>query len=60
MKMKNIDIRNEVASANLRLWQVAEQLGITDGNFSRKLRKELSEDEKQRIRAIISNLSKGE
>lgn len=55
--MKNLDIRNEVRNAGLRLWQVADCLGINDGNFSRKLRHELSESEKAKIRAIIADLS---
>ena len=55
--MKNMDIRNEVREAGLRLWQVADGLGINDGNFSRKLRHELSESEKTKIRAIIADLS---
>ena len=31
----------------------AEKLGINDGNFSRKLRRELSESDKQQIFGII-------
>ena len=54
--MFNVDIRNEVKQADLKLWQIADELGITDGNFSRKLRKELSESEKLRIREIIVKL----
>ncbi len=54
--MKNIDIRNEVKSAGLRLWQIADGLGIDDSRFSRKLRHELPEAEKQRIRDIIVDL----
>lgn len=54
--MKNIDIRTEAANAGVKLWQIAERLGINDGNFSRKLRKELSSEEKTKIRAIITEL----
>lgn len=56
--MKNDDIKNEVKSAGLRLWQIAEALGMQDSNFSRRLRHELSEAEKTEIREIIANLSK--
>lgn len=55
--MKNLDIRQEAKTAKVNLWQIAEQLGIADSNFSRKLRKELSVEEKTKIRAIISELS---
>ena len=56
-KMKNVDIRQEAMEANVRLWQIADKLGVNDCNFSRKLRKELSVEEKTKIRAIISELS---
>ena len=41
----------------VRLWQIAGKLGINDGNFSRRLRYELSEDEKQKILEIINELA---
>ncbi len=56
--MANQDIRAEVKSAGLRFWQIADKLGINDGNFSRKLRHELPDTEKDRIRGIIAELSK--
>lgn len=55
--MENLDIRNEIKAAGLYFWQVADALGINDGNFSRKLRHELPDKEKTRIRAIITELS---
>ena len=55
--MKNTDIRNEIKAAGLKFWEVAHALGIkSDGNFSRKLRIELSADEKAKIRAAIEQL----
>lgn len=56
--MRNTEIRHEIAAAGLRHWQVAEKFGLNDGNFSRKLRHELSDEEKAKIRAIIADLSK--
>lgn len=56
--MRNSDIRQEIKSAGLRLWQIAEALGLQDSNFSRRLRHELSEAEKEKIREIIADLSK--
>lgn len=56
--MRNSDIRQEIKSAGLRLWQIAEALGMQDSNFSRRLRHELSEAEKAKIRKIIAELSK--
>ena len=56
--MKNQDIRNEINESGLKLWQIAEALGITDGTFSRKLRKELPDETKTQIRGIIANFTK--
>lgn len=54
--MANQDIKLEAAGAGVKLWQIADKLGIMDTNFSRKLRKELSTEEKERIRQIIAEL----
>ena len=54
--MKNIEIREAAKAAGVKLWQIADKLGITDGNFSRKLRKELTAEEKTKIRAIIAEI----
>lgn len=45
----NDDIRQAAQSAGVRLWQIAEKLGLSDGNFSRRLRRELSDEEKAKI-----------
>lgn len=52
----NQDIRNYAQSKNVRLWEVADKLGINDGNFSRRLRKELPDSEKQKLYAIVDNI----
>lgn len=54
--MTNERIRQEAIGAGVRLWQIADKLGINDGNFSRKLRKELPAAEQERILAIIKEL----
>lgn len=53
----NLDIRTKAFSKNIKLWQIADSLGITDATFSRKLRKELSETEKVKIFKIIDELA---
>lgn len=58
--MQNQDIRLEAAGAGLKLWQIADKLGLTDSSFSRKLRHELPEEDKTKIRAIIAELREGE
>ena len=53
----NQDIRDAAKKANIKLWQIADKLGIYDGNFSRKLRHELTNEEKNRILTIIHELA---
>ena len=54
--MNNLDIRKAIKDNELKYWQVANKLGMTDGNFSRLLRIELPEIEKIRIIAAINEL----
>lgn len=56
MERKNQDIRKAAQEAGIMLWQIAQIYGVNDSNFSRKLRKELSEAEKTRIFGIIEEL----
>ena len=56
--MHNKEIRSAAKNAGVRLWEVAAAYGINDGNFSRKLRKELPQEEKDKILAIIDQLTK--
>ena len=53
----NQDIKNYAKLKGVRLWQIAEVLHINDGNFSRKLIKELPETQKEEIVRIIDELS---
>ena len=55
--MANVDIRNYAGAKGVKLWQIASVLQINDGNFSRKLRVELSQEEKKKIKDIIDSLS---
>lgn len=55
--MKNQDVKNYAKAKGVRLWQIAEVLKINDGNFSRRLRKELPEAQKQEIMKIIDDLA---
>lgn len=53
----NFEIRSKAKAHSVKLWEIANELGITDSTFSRKLRKELPEEEKSRILSIIDKLS---
>ena len=56
--MNNKDIRAAAKEAGVFLWQIAEMYGINDGNFSRKLRRELPPEEKKSILGIIETLAR--
>lgn len=55
--MCNKEIRRAAKDADIWLWQVAVAYGINDSNFSRKLRRELPQEEKEKILAIIDCLA---
>lgn len=54
---KNQELREYARNKDVKLWEVAEVLGINDGNFSRKLRKELSDTERDNILSIIDKVA---
>lgn len=55
--MANDAIRSEAKTAGVKLWQIAEQLGINDGNFSRMLRRELPNEKKTYIIGLIREIA---
>lgn len=56
--LANRDIRQAAEDAGLYLWQVAEEIGVTDCTFSKYLRKELSDEKKATIFQAIEKLKK--
>lgn len=59
MKLANEELRNTAKAARVRLWQVADALGISEATITRMLRKELSADTKAQILGIIERLGGG-
>lgn len=53
----NKEIRDAAKESGVHLWQIAERIGINDGNFSRKLRRELPEQERNHILGVINELA---
>ena len=51
--MNNLDVRKAMLEANLKNWQLAELLGISEWTLSRWLRKELPEDKKNEILKVV-------
>ena len=56
--MKNHEIREALKASGMKQWELAEQLNVSEFTFSRKLRTELPEDEKQKILEIINDFQK--
>lgn len=54
--MNGQDVKQLILDNGLKIWQVAYAFGITDGNFSRKLRKDFSEADTERVLKIIDEL----
>lgn len=54
----NMEIKLIAKAKKLHLWEIAEKLNILDSNFSRKLRHELPQAEKERIFSIIEEIAK--
>ena len=55
--MKNVEIRSAFMQAGIKQWQLAEALGISETHFSRKLRKELPEEERGKILSVVDRLA---
>ncbi len=56
--MLNSDIRARAKSKRVYLWEIANKLGVSEMTLTRRLRRELSEDEKQRIFSFIDEIAK--
>lgn len=56
--MENLAIRSAMKSTGVRQWMVAERFGLAEGNFSRLLRRELPDEKRVEILAIIEQIHK--
>lgn len=55
--MSGAEVKRLILESGAKCWQVADALGITDGNFSRRLRKPFSEEETAKIKSILERLA---
>ena len=60
MTRANQDLRQAARESGVYLYQLAEAVGVNDGNFSRRLRHELPEAEKQRLLGMIGKIAAAE
>ena len=51
------ELKALIIKSGVRCWQVAAELGMSDGNFSRRLRKPFSKAEVAEIMAIVERLA---
>lgn len=54
--MSGFEVKECIKNAGLKCWEVADKWGLSDGNFSRKLRKPFSEADIEKLRNIIAEL----
>lgn len=54
--MRNAEIHERFKTSGIKKWLCAEKLGISDVAFSKKLRTELSPEDKKKIFEIIEEL----
>lgn len=54
--MTGAEIKQSILAAGLKVWQVAYAYGVTDSNFSRKLRRDFSDKDTQKVMDIIEKL----
>ena len=57
--MKNKDIRVCAMEHGVKLWEIAKQLGISPETISRRLRRELTDEEKEAMMQAIMAVEHG-
>lgn len=57
--MNNQKIRAEAAKYGVKLWQIAEAVGLAESTFSRSLRHEVSAERRAEIIAVIHKIAGG-
>ena len=55
--MRNSSVKAALKQNAVYQWEVAEELGIPETSFSRLLRHELSEDDREKVMMAIENIA---
>lgn len=53
----NETVKCYAKSNNVKLWQIADALGMKDSNFSKRLRYQFTLDEEKAIREIVDKIA---
>ena len=56
-ELSNSYLKLYAAGKGVKLWQVADKFGITDAAFSRKMRKDFSEDDAARFKRYVDEIA---
>ncbi len=54
--MNGADVKKLILDSGVKLWQVAVRWGLTDSNFSRRLRRPFNEKDVKRVKDIVAEL----
>lgn len=54
--MQNFEIREAAMRAGVRHWEIARKMGVPEATFSRYLRLELPEAEREKVLRIIKTI----
>lgn len=57
MQRANEEIRRALGANGLKQWQIAQALGIREETLSKKLRRELKPEEREKILSVIKALA---
>ena len=56
--MANTDIRTHAKTNKVALWEVADALKVSEATITRKLRREMTDNEKTKIMGIINRIAR--
>ncbi len=56
--LSNLDIRQKAQAKGVCLWEIAIALGISEPTMTRKLRKELPQEDKKELFDVIDRIAK--
>ena len=57
MQAANYEIRSECHKYNIKLWELAEWIGVSESTMTRKLRRELPSEQRDHILSMICKLT---
>ena len=57
MSSANSDIKSAAKAAGIYLYNIADRLGVSENTMTRLMRRELSDEKKAQIKAIIDELA---